>query len=64
MVGARHIIQRQFVHGFDFIDDETDDDNDDEVENMYLMEFMLVMCPIQSRTILHTFTCEPEQWPY
>lgn len=48
MVGARHIIQRQFVYGFDIIHDEDDDDDDDDDdldsirEKMYLMEFMLV----------------------
>ncbi|KAG8170045.1 hypothetical protein KVR01_000790 [Diaporthe batatas] len=37
MVGARHIIQRQFIHGYDVAVDE---ENYYDDPNMYLMEFM------------------------
>lgn len=36
MVGAKHIIQRQFIRGYD---------EDDRDPRMYLMEFMLVEYP-------------------
>jgi hypothetical protein len=37
LVGARHVIQRQFIHGFDVINDNRPiPDN----KNIYLMEFM------------------------
>lgn len=37
MVGARHIIQRQFLHGYDVMVDGEDYYDDPK---MYLMEFM------------------------
>lgn len=41
MVGAKHIIQRQFIRGYD---------EDDSDPRMYLMEFMLVEYPKSSAT--------------
>ncbi|KAG6364156.1 hypothetical protein INS49_005754 [Diaporthe citri] len=48
-VGARHIIQRQLIHGFDIVEDEDEYEDDSK---MYLMEFMLSfelvsLCPTQ-----------------
>ena len=42
MVGARHIIQRQFIRGYDVMEDENDYKED---SNMYLMEFMSAAFP-------------------
>lgn len=39
MVGARHIIQRQFIRGFDVTNDG---DENEDTPNLVLMEFMLV----------------------
>lgn len=39
MIGARHIIQRQFIQGFDVLENEDEYEDDPK---MYLMEFMSV----------------------
>lgn len=44
MVGARHMIQRQFIPGFD---------EDDSERRMYLMEFMFVAF-LDLQSIVHT----------
>lgn len=46
MVGARHVIQRQFLRGYDVMDNEEEYEDD---LKMYLMEFMLVGCPRRLR---------------
>lgn len=37
MVGARHVIQRQFLRGYDVMENEDEYEDDPK---MYLMEFM------------------------
>lgn len=44
MIGARHIIQRQFLRGYDVMEEDVPEEDYEDDPTMYLMEFMLVRC--------------------